>query len=327
MLSTFTMGSLHIATAAQTKQDHKVFNNCCCGIHSSVSLFSVFPCTFWAIVWNISQVLANEVDTADKLFPDLWAERGLAGRLTSSQSVLHVDVQKNSVVVCPNVSLSFAYKKQFSCVVVQPSHLNCYENILLLTFFKVWRRPCKRQDTVRLCCAFLPGHHFVSKRQWKWITIRRQGTAREEQRVQHLSSFSISPPAQHCLNLYSTVSVPTPAEKKQHAAAKMFSRIQFYAGHQHYVISTEIMEFQSPFISYFIVTNSCFKGEFSSVQQCQCMNISLPLGFFGTGVVGKSCMMTTELSHIHWHNVATLLTEKEIYEVIRKGGLCPPELC
>lgn len=93
----------------------ETFDSCCWGVKSSVPLFWVFPCTLLAMVWNISQILANEVDTADKSRFDLRAERGLTETLTSSWSVLHVDVQKNSVVVCPNVTLSPACKTVLLC--------------------------------------------------------------------------------------------------------------------------------------------------------------------------------------------------------------------
>lgn len=125
----------------------EMFDSCCWYANSSVPLFWVFPCTLLAMVWNISQILANEVDTADKLCLDLWAERGLTEPLTSSRPVLHVDVQKNSVVKCPNVTLSRACEAVLSCCGQAFLSTVCQE---LSLFFDI-ERPRHRRALVNLC--------------------------------------------------------------------------------------------------------------------------------------------------------------------------------
>lgn len=127
-------------TASQTTAANQIEEFPNCAMTWRVSTFYSKCCTFWEIAWNISQILTNELAAVDKSFADLWAERGSTETLTSSRSVLHVDVQKNPDVELswPSVSVYFAWKRSswWVCGSTKPLTVNLLQEALVPKYYK-----------------------------------------------------------------------------------------------------------------------------------------------------------------------------------------------
>ena len=93
----------------------EAFDSCRWGVGSSVPLLTVFPWTLLVMVWNISQILANKVDIADKL---VFEQRRI---------LLRHWPHLGQCCMCW-MGLGPLCVKLFYYVVAEPSHLKCFMN-------------------------------------------------------------------------------------------------------------------------------------------------------------------------------------------------------